>query len=129
MDLIEIQQPVVRVTRNKTYTNSISSLQLSQEDDDGTFGIKDGGPSGGHKNARQIEYKFNFQKIMFENYYQILEKNENAVIAVCKSCEFILNDSIVTCSSTRYHLKVCTDLEIGREIKIDEFHFEPRSIM
>lgn len=124
MDLIEIQQPV-RVTRNKTYTNSVSSLQLSQEDDDGTFGMKD----DGQKKALQIEYQFNFQKIMFENYYQILEKNGNTVTAVCKSCAFILNDSIVTCYSTRIHLKVCTDLKIERGIKIDEFHFETRSIM
>lgn len=57
-------------------------------------------------NAKEIELRANWQKVMFGNYYQIIELKGNKLIAACKNCKSIIQDVIPKCPGTRQHLKV-----------------------
>lgn len=53
-----------------------------------------------------IELKTGFQRILFENYFQIENKMDNKIVAACKRCKSI-SKSNMKCGGLLQHLKVC----------------------
>lgn len=100
----------------------ISAVELNQETSRGTLRMQDDEISHtsdedepaytSNENKVPLEFKTNYQRIMFGNYYRFIEKKENSVTAECKSCELILKDSYTRCDKTRLHLKVCINFYI-----------------
>lgn len=120
MESDKIKQSVIQIVRNKIYGNNISKIKLSQEVDGRIFGIKNGEivciPD---ENATEVTFDTNFKKILFGNFYRVVKKIGNKVTAECKNCKSILKDSVVTCSNTRRHLKVCILIcDLNRKIRI-----------
>lgn len=101
----KIKQAVIQITRNKIYGENISNIKLNQDGDGRTFQIKDGELVYTPEKI-DGEFKANWKKIMFRNYFRIIEMNGNKLTAECKKCEKIVNDSGPANRNIRRHLKV-----------------------
>lgn len=102
----KIKQTVIQIERNKIYGNNISNIKLNQNGDEG-FVIKDGElVYKPEKNGIDDEFKENWKKIMFGNYFRIIEMNGNKLTVECKNCEKIMKDSDPANRNIRRHLKV-----------------------
>lgn len=124
------KQSVIQIVRNKIYGNNISKIRLNQEVDGRIFGIKnDEIVCISDENATEVSFDKNFQKILFGNYYRVVKKIGNKVTAECKNCKSIMKDLVVTCHSTRRHLKVCSILICDLNGFIFELYFETRYSM
>lgn len=82
-----------------------SNIKDDQEANAGTLGIKE----GELVYATEIEFNTNSEKIIFGNYYQIIEINGNHLTVECKNCKEILKDSVLIYQNIRSHMKVCMD--------------------
>lgn len=92
---------------NEIHGKNIAAIKHNENDE--TFGIKDGElVHTSDENATEI-FDMNFKKVLFSNYYRVIGKIGNKVTVVCRSCELILNDSDSFCNKTRHHLWVCTE--------------------
>lgn len=91
--------------------NEIDVNEFSTIDQDSNDGTSEIGNSKqvntSDENTTTIEFKAKFQKVLFHNYFRIIETNGSNVSSECKSCRLIVNDLISTCYITRYHLRVC----------------------
>lgn len=82
-----------------------SNIKHDQDANAGTLGIKE----GELVYATEIEFNTNSEKIIFGNYYQIIEIKGNYVTAECKNCKEIVKDSVLNYQNIRGHMKVCMD--------------------
>lgn len=48
----------------------------------------------------------NHERILFKNYFEIVNQKENTVEAACKYCKYVLKDSQKSRNGLRHHLKV-----------------------
>lgn len=54
----------------------------------------------------KINFKTDFHRILFENFFQILSKVEDNITVTCKICKSILECNL-NCKQIIHHFKVC----------------------
>lgn len=99
------------------YGNDVSNIEFERNADGDKFIAKEGATAQMiETNATETELSANFKKVLFSNYYRIIEKTGNKLAAECKNCKSIVRDGALKCSYTRRHMRVCINNNISYKI-------------
>lgn len=108
----EIKQEIKEEIKEdgKTFGSKQDCRTVKPKEDGEVFGPKKDAPLPPLVQERAqetIELNTKSKKILFGNFFQIIEKNGDQVTTECKECKAPVEDSITTWFKIRYHLKVC----------------------
>lgn len=105
------KQSLVEITPNTIDKNKSPKIISNQRVNGGKYELKEGKlefvPD---RTAVELEFIIHWKEVLFSKYYRVIKSDGNRLFAECKSCETIVNDSIVNCQNTRNHMKVCIHL-------------------
>lgn len=91
--------------------NDKSETDLNENSKGETFRMKDDEvATTSNENSTKIEFTKDFQRVLFTDYYRIIEKIGGKVNAECKTCKLVVNDWIAIGASARHHIRVCVTL-------------------